>query len=136
MGALLNDSFEAVRSKDDEEYISSKLRLRADGSLYLSGYLDEAQYFALGNYEIKEVTPDKGIKLRLFGLYYESEIYGDCNGCGRDCNQPALPEPNPAQKIFQEYVTIRATGLGRYELVNASGGKRLKFDRMIYSREK
>lgn len=133
--ALLNDSYEAVRDNGNESYVSSKLRLRADGSMYISGYLDDSEYFALGNYEIKQAD-SKGIQLRLFGLYYESEVYGDCNGCGRDCNKSALPEPDPAQKIFQEFVTLRPVGAGRYELVNKSGGRKLKFNKLIYSREK
>lgn len=133
---LLNDSYEAERDKEDETYVSSKLRLRADGSMYISGNLDDSEYFALGNYEIKEVIPGKGLKLRLFGLYYESEVYGDCNGCGRDCNKSALPKPDPAQKIFQEFVTISNIGANKFELVNSSGGKKLKFDKLIFSREK
>ncbi|MDH5785996.1 MAG: discoidin domain-containing protein [Chromatiales bacterium] len=133
--ALLNDSYTAVRESEEESYVSSTLRLRADGSLYISGYLDEAEYFALGNYEVKKASAD-GLKLRLFGLYYETEVYGDCNSCGRDCNKPALPEPDPNQKIFQEIVTIRWLEGGKYELVNQSGGKKLKFDRLVYMRQR
>ena len=143
---LLNDSFSAnqiTRGKhahDGDNEITSRLRLRADGSAYLSGYMEggptDTQYFALGNYEIKDASETNGITVRLFGLYYESEVYGDCNGCGRDCNKNDIPNENPKQKIFQETVTIRPTKVGTFEVVDKSGGNKLKFEKMIFEREK
>ena len=110
------------------------VRLRADASFYLSGF-EASRYFALGNYEVKGVSK-KGIKLRLFGLYYETEIYGDCNGCGRDCNKHDLPEGVLEQKIFQEYVTIKPIQGGSFEIVNNSGGKKLPFSSLVLKKEK
>jgi hypothetical protein len=143
---LLNDSVEgqqAITGKTDVENpyeIWSKLRLRADGSLYMSGDMEGEmgiiQYFALGNYEIKEANETNGITLRLFGLYYETKVYGDCNGCGRDCNKNDIPNEDPKQKIFQEIVTIKPTKIGTFELINKSGGKKIKFDKMIFKPEK
>lgn len=147
---LLNDSFKAEKAKIvkleggeevQESFVQTTLRLRSDGSFYMSGYFESeqdgaAQYFALGNYEIKEVSPTAGIKLRMFGLYYETPEYGDCNGCGRDCNAAAASEEGPEQKIFQEFFTIKATKDGKFEVVNRSGGKKIKFDRMVLARER
>jgi len=137
--ALLNDSF--VGSFESEaEFTGARLRLRADGSFYIAGtayYENDArhQYFALGNYEIKKSDGTGGIRLRLFGLYYETEIYGDCNGCGRDCNKTDLPDGVTLQKIFQEYVNLKAAEDGGFELVNESGGKKLKFNKLVLTRE-
>jgi hypothetical protein len=136
--ALLNDSYTAQQEYQEEPYyITSTLRLRADGSFYLSGSIGEGgtQYFSLGNYEIKQASEANGIKLRLFGLYYETEEYGDCNGCGRDCNKAIAPEGRSEQKIFQEFVTIKPSPGGKFQVVNQNGGKKIKFDRLIYSRE-
>jgi len=136
--ALLNDSYTAEQElQKDPFFITSTLRLRADGSFYLSGLLGEAgsHYFALGNYEIKEASEAKGIRLRLFGLYYETKVYGDCNGCGRDCNKNIAPDGRSEQKIFQEFVTIKPSKGGKFHLVNDSGGKKLKFRTLLFSRE-
>jgi hypothetical protein len=111
------------------------LRLRADGSFYFrgtgpsaSGHDDLKDYFTLGNFEIKTADPSKGVRLRLFGLYYETDAYGDCNGCGRDCNRP---DDRSAGRIFEEYVTVKAEGRKADDLVlridNESGGKKLPF---------
>jgi hypothetical protein len=135
---LLNESFEAHRElKVEPYYLDSKLRLRADGSFYLSGSIGEGgtQYFALGNYEIKEADEAKGLKLRLFGLFYESEAYGDCNGCGRDCNKNDTSETGAEQKIFQESVTIKPAKNGKFEVVNKSGGRKIRFDKLVFSKE-
>ena len=139
VAALLNDSYSAQQEIKQEPYfISSSLRLRSDGSFYMSGYIGEAggsQYFALGNYEIQGVSEANGLKLRLFGLYYETVVYGDCNGCGRDCNKNTVPEGGAEQKIFQEVLTIKPAKDGKYEVINASGGKKIKFDKLLYERE-
>jgi hypothetical protein len=137
-GSLLNDSY-IGEAGTEAEWISARLRLRADGSFYLSGITedDEArQYFALGNYEIKRSDRAGGTRLRLFGLYYETEIYGDCNGCGRDCNRNESPDGVTSQKIFQEYVDIRPVKDGAFELVNESGGRKLKFKKLMLTRER
>jgi hypothetical protein len=139
VAALLNDSYSGEQEIKKEPYfITSSLRLRSDGSFYMSGSIGEAgnsQYFALGNYEIKDATEVKGIRLRLFGLYYETVVYGDCNGCGRDCNKNATPEGGTEQKIFQEIVTIKPTKDGKFEVVNESGGRKIRFDKLVYERQ-
>ncbi|TGK19278.1 discoidin domain-containing protein [Leptospira fluminis] len=101
------------------------LRLRSDGSMFLEGNTTDTgwgnrmakSFFALGNYEIKEATPE-GLKLRIFGLVrqktsreQEQEEYfgGDCNGCGRDCNM-GNSDPDDTEKIFQETIRIRKFG--------------------------
>ena len=136
--ALLNDSF-LGRTEPEAEWFNAKLRLRADGSFYLSGSTEEDEpheYFALGNYEIaKPKAGVEGQRLRLFGLYYETEIYGDCNGCGRDCNKADLPEGVTARDIFQEYVDIVPGTDGGFTLINESGGKKLKFKKFLLTRE-
>ena len=104
----------------------------------MSGYIGEAggsQYFALGNYEIKEANEANGLRMRLFGLYYETVVYGDCNGCGRDCNKNVTQEDGMEQKIFQEVLTIRPAKGGKFEVINVSGGKKIKFDKLLYEPE-
>ena len=135
LGYLLNDSYYAEEELNKEPYwLSARLRLRADGSFYLSGWVGEAvKYFSLGNYEIKSHHPQKGMKLRLFGLYYESEEYGDCNGCGRDCNSS---NANSGQKIFQEFFWLKPGAGNSVTIVNQNGGKRIKFDTLTLKREK
>lgn len=139
VASLLNDSYTAQQElKKDPYWITSKLRLRADGSFYMSGDIGEAegaQYFALGNYEIKEADEAKGLKLRLFGLYYETVAYGDCNGCGRDCNKNESLEDGTEQKIFQEFLTIKPGKEGKFEVLNSSGGKKIKFKKLEFKRE-
>ncbi len=152
VAGMLNDSYTADRSGHetrsvmlqepvDDSYVSTTLRLRTDGSFYMSGYFDNekdgaAQYFSLGNYEIKAAGPATGLTLRLFGLYYETEEYGDCNGCGRDCNKASAPEGVTQQKIFQENLTLKPAKDGKYEVINQSGGKKIKFDKLILRRER
>lgn len=144
--ALMNDSFiaqpgDAGEFEEASGWASSTLRLRADGSFYVAGDSEagEATYFALGNYEIKEADKDKGLKIRVFGLYYEKQephYEGDCNGCGRDCNKLDSPDDDGGkQKIFQEIFVIRSTKDGKFEVVNQNGGKSLQFKRLKFSRE-
>lgn len=139
--ALLNESFEGqveyMEGNDAKYYPGSTLRLRADGSFYLSNAIsgEPPLYFALGNYEIKEADAQKGLRLRLFGLYYQSEMYGDCNGCGRDCNKNVQTEDGSQQKIFQEFVTIKPTDAGKFMMINESGGKKLPFGKLRLVRE-
>lgn len=137
---MLNDSY-AGYGQNEKTYFSTRLRLRADGSFFLSGAVGMlgaeggAEYFALGNYEIKKSSAAGGMRLRIFGLYNQTEIYGDCNGCGRDCNKSGLPEGVAAQKIFQEYVTLKPDGNGGFAFVNESGGKKLPFKALVMKRE-
>lgn len=137
VSALLNDSYLA-KHETERDFISSSLRLRSDGSFYMSGFMEGdaggSRYFALGNYEIKDASEAKGIRLRLFGLYYETPAYGDCNGCGRDCNTNVSPEGVIQQKIFEEVVRIKPASGGKFEVVNESGGKKIKFDKLVYER--
>jgi len=137
---MLGEGFEEWSEGNTTSY-ESVLRLRADGSFYLSGIGqtepgekptdDEAdtarRYFTLGNYEVKE-SDAKGLRLRVFGLYYETDAYGDCNGCGRDCNRAY---DTARGRIFEEYVRIRVTRPGdpelRVVLENESGGRKLPF---------
>ncbi len=139
--ALLNESFEGqseYKEGSETKYFSdSTLRLRADGSFYLSNAIsgEPPLYFALGNYEIKSVDAKKGLRLRLFGLYYQSEVYGDCNGCGRDCNKNIATEDGSLQRIFQEFVTIKPADSGKFTIVNESGGKKLPFTQFLLVKE-
>ncbi|PJZ79032.1 discoidin domain-containing protein [Leptospira neocaledonica] len=115
------------------------LRLRSDGSLFFEGNTSEADgdgqinksFFALGNYEVKEAKPD-GLKLRIFGLvrkmsqreYNENYYGGDCNGCGRDCNNSEDSENG--EKIFQEQILLRKSGNKLY-VKNENPGKVFQF---------
>ena len=113
---LLNDSVITGGPKEGEikigenyiaaiEYETAIFRLRADGSFYISHQNEKEGYnFALGNYEIKEAG-EKGLSLRLFGLRYWTGEYGDCNGCGRDCNKPKADD-GTEQRIYQEFIRI------------------------------
>jgi hypothetical protein len=123
---VLNQSY--AEEADD----AAKLRLRADGSFYLSGRgerNDEVRrYFALGNFEVALSQVAGGLRLRLFGIHYETEAYGDCNGCGRDCNRKS---DSKRGKIFEEYVTLKLARDSRSKTYlrvdNESGGKKLPF---------
>jgi len=138
---LLNESFVGEHNFEESGVGYSNravLRLRADGSFYISGSSSVEgsgnDYFALGNYEIKSVDAKKGLRLRLFGLYYQSEEYGDCNGCGRDCNKNVETSDGSIQKIFQEFVTIKPAEQGKFMLTNESGGKKLPFDKFLLNK--
>ncbi len=144
--ALLNQSYLGEgQYKDGAEIVKftdTVLRLRADGSFYVANIVDgdnedNARYFALGNYEIKESDPQKGLRLRLFGLFYRSEQYGDCNGCGRDCNKNATLDDGSIQKIFQTFVTIKPAAGGKFSIVNETKKYKgnLAFDRRELSLE-
>jgi len=138
-GSLLNDSYQAKGELQGEpDGVKATLRMRADGSFYLSGIQGEGdgiEYFALGNYEIKRADAN-GLKLRLFGLYYESDEYGDCNGCGRDCNRndDAVSENEP--RILQEFITVKPTRSGKFEVVNEKGGNKIHFGKFLFARER
>jgi hypothetical protein len=150
LAGVLNDSIDGYQGEgiSEGEATSILMRLRADGSAYIAGSDDSGDdtFFALGNYEIKEASA-KQIRLRVFGLYNRSKIYGDCNGCGRDCN---IPEVKPreikpgedslqeitTQKIFQEFLILKPAGNGTVEITNESKGRILKFKNRTLSRTK
>ncbi len=140
---LLNDSYIARTDNDEEIQINGDnsgtfLRMRADGSFYLSMNYGDDTSFALGNYEIKQAEKSKGLRLRLFGLLHHTHLYGDCNGCGRDCNKLNQPDEDgntETQLIFQEMVTIRPDKDGKFLVVNESGGKKLYFEKLLITRE-
>ncbi len=149
---LLNDSYktqddanaaqDANQEQGEDAHTQASLRLRADGSFYFSSNVDgpETSYFALGNYEVKQADKSKGLKLRLFGLFYQSREYGDCNGCGRDCNKLDQPDDKgmiEVQRIFQEVVTLKPGKDGTFELRNESTGEKQKlwFQRLVLRKE-
>lgn len=138
---LINDSYKANQEiKKDPFWISSKIRLRADGSFYLSGYFGEGEgteYFSLGRYEVKEADESKGLKLRLLGGLYESAAYGDgdCDGCGQDCPKNETAAEGTKQKTFDETITIKPSKKGKFEISNDSGGKSLNFKKLEFSKE-
>ena len=124
LAAVLDDSLMHTDGESSDLY--DRLRLRSDGSFYLSGMNGGVEapplnYFAIGSYEIKAVDPVKGMQLRLFGLYHESEAYGDCNGCGRDCNRPEAEK----EKIFQELVWLKPDDTGKKFTFTPFSGKRI-----------
>ena len=151
VGALLNDSYKtqddanAAQDANQEQGdvdgdTQASLRLRADGSFYFSSDVADSSYFALGNYEVKQADKSKGIKLRLFGLFYQNREYGDCNGCGRDCNKLGQPDDKgmvETQRIFQEVVTLKPGKDGKIELLNEGSGEKQKlwFQHLVISRE-
>ncbi|MBW8886335.1 MAG: hypothetical protein JF616_01150 [Fibrobacteres bacterium] len=137
-GPLLNDSYLAEGEVNDaSEDVKATLRMRADGSFYLSGVQGEddgIRYFALGNYEIKRADAG-GLKLRLFGLYYESDEYGDCNGCGRDCNRNDDAASGDRPRILQEFISVKPARGGKFEVAIDKGGKRIHFGKLLFARE-
>ena len=82
----------------------------------------------LGNYEVLSSGREKGIKLRIFGFLRESleRVVFDCNGCGRDCNT-SKTDPKIRERIFQQYVSLKAIDEKRIRLTNESPVKKLKF---------
>ena len=135
---VLNQSYQS--SDPERESLSVTLRLRADGSFYLSGAAerdDEVRnYFALGKFEVALSQSAGGLRLRLFGIYYETEAYGDCNGCGRDCNRKSDAKTG---KIFEEYVRVKflpdSKPLPVLQIENESRGKKLPFEKLALSAE-
>ncbi len=135
--ALLNDSYTTEPDSSPENTdLYSTLRLRADGSFYLSGQSVEegSSFFALGNYEIKESDETKGIKLKLFGLHYITYDDGDCNGCGRDYNLSGT-QSQDGERIFQEFFTLKPAPNNAFEVLNAGGGKKIKFTKIKLTRQ-
>lgn len=124
----------------NEEINKWTFRFRADGSFYAEGSkMDEEKgetekSYALGNYEVKNITATS-IELRIFGFLRKAKYPwgGDCNGCGRDCNQKQNPDEQ--QKIFQDFVTLSKKGQkgGAIEIKNTGSVKNLKFNAVILS---
>jgi hypothetical protein len=90
--------------------------------------------FGLGNYEIRNAESEK-LELRIFGFLREmktedstEEIYGDCNGCGRDCNKVYVPDSGTTEKIFQEFIEIEKNPEGGYIIKNKKKTQNLDFD--------
>jgi len=126
-------------------------RFRSDGSMFLEGkttridsitsaegiVVTHSEYrtiFGLGNYEIRNAESEK-LELRIFGFLREmktedstEEIYGDCNGCGRDCNKVYVPDSGTTEKIFQEFIEIEKNPEGGYIIKNKKKTQNLDFD--------
>ena len=112
------------------------LRLRADGSVYVSGSEEVGPAEAhtmkfvsgLGSYEVLSSGPQRGIKLRVFGFLRESieKVEFDCNGCGRDCNT-AKRDPKIKERIFQQVVVLKRIDGNRVRLTNEDRVAKLKF---------
>lgn len=113
------------------------LRLRSDGSFYLSGVkgtqLDRRRrFFAAGSYEIKGVDINDGINLRLIGLYRETEEYGDCAGCALEC---AKAEGNARGSRIQERVWLRPGPGTTFYIKSEKGSIVLRYADSLYERE-
>ncbi len=118
---------------DSDDIESSRLRLRADGSFYISGSnFDESNtpitYYALGTYRVVSADRKTGLTLKLSGLFYETQLYGDCNGCGRDCN---LVKADDEYRVFSETVRLQRLRRNRFRLSNLSNGQQLPFSRKL-----
>lgn len=139
LGAVLDDSL-TDNDEKQRELRDTVLRIRSDGSFYLSSTIyadanedgEPTQYFAIGSYEIKARDPVKGMQIRLFGLYHDSAAYGDCNGCGRDCNRPEAKK----KKIFQALVWLRPGKSARQFVFEPTANKRLPRQTLILKLEK
>lgn len=135
--ANLKEIYEDDLSMDiqsSEKYGHWLLRFRKDGSFYLEGswYLgpEFANYYALGNYEIKETSKNE-IKMRIFGFLrqHTGVVIMDCNGCGRDCNKPD-PNGDSSEGIFQDFIIFKKTKEG-ITVTNAGKHKRIQFDTLF-----
>ncbi|MDH4263158.1 MAG: hypothetical protein OEV78_08965 [Spirochaetia bacterium] len=142
---VLNQGFAASKNgdkADDNTYSYSSIRLRADGSFYLDGSVNDYSkamgkyYFSLGNFDVIEKKQNQ-LRMRLFGLLYqtENELHMDCNGCGRDCNTSDT-DSNQKYMIFQEFVTLTPDGKGGFNVINESGGKKLPFKMLNFAEQK
>lgn len=112
-------------------------RFRSDGSFYMEGNTYQSNtavsydFYALGNYEVKEIQGGT-MKLRVFGFMRKLKYdEGDCNGCGRDCNQ-AVNESGAEEKIFQDVFYLSQAGNSTL-LENREKAKKLNFDRLRLS---
>lgn len=135
---LVNDSYIGHRLTAE-----AKIRFRADGSYYLSGWMDDEKegksqkYFVLGGYEVVSSSEQLGLKLAVNGLLrtvyteFGGREYGDCNGCGRDCNSP---DDEGGYEVFKGFIHIKKDENGIITLTNQSG-KKLPFRDLRISRE-
>lgn len=97
--------------------------------------------YGLGNYEVLNKTENsKKLSVRVFGFLREIKtsdisteemIYGDCNGCGRDCNQVYSPSEGIREKIFQEFLDIEQDKEGNFIIRNKKRTNNLDFDELI-----
>lgn len=110
-------------------------RFRSDGSFYATGTKmiegSTNSFYALGNYEVKAIEPE-GISLRIFGVLREKseESEGDCNGCGRNCNQESAMDDGPnkdKESIFQDFIRIEKSGNDLADIRNTGKRRRLQF---------
>lgn len=138
LAAMLDDGLTDSDAKT-RELRGTNLRIRGDGSFYLSSMVypdgddgEPTQYFAIGSYEIKAHDPAKGMQVRLFGLFHDSAAYGDCNGCGRDCNRPDANK----EKIFQALVWLRPGKSAGQFVFEPTANKRLPRQTLILKLEK
>ena len=88
-------------------------------------------FYALGNYEIKAVESE-AISLRIFGVLREKseDSEGDCNGCGRNCNQESAADDGPStdkESIFQDFIRIEKSGSDSADIRNTGKRRRLQF---------
>ncbi|MDV6234847.1 hypothetical protein CH379_004285 [Leptospira ellisii] len=121
------------------------LRIRSDGSFFMEGDTKDttssqegvinktSKFYAIGNYEVKESTPQE-LKLRVFGYMRKysssfetkySDMDMDCNGCGRDCNM-GESDPDKKEIIFQDFVTVKKLN-GNVYVQNTSPNRKLDF---------
>lgn len=110
-------------------------RFRSDGSFYATGTKmiegSTNSFYALGNYEIKAVESE-AISLRIFGVLREKseDSEGDCNGCGRNCNQESAADDGPStdkESIFQDFIRIEKSGSDSADIRNTGKRRRLQF---------
>ena len=134
---LLNKSWKGghaqVTDPKKQKYGDWTFRFRSDGGLYVEGYNEgestDQNFDALGNYEVKEASPNH-LKLRIFGFLRKqiSEIEGDCNGCGRDCNRPDNASGD-TKKLFQDIITVSKQN-NKVVIENNEKIKNLKFEKL------
>lgn len=100
-----------------------------------------SKIYALGNYELLNKTENsKKLSVRVFGflreirtsdISTEEMIYGDCNGCGRDCNQVYSPRDGIQEKVFQEFLDIEQNTEGNIIIKNKKRTNNLDFDELL-----
>jgi hypothetical protein len=131
LGKILDDGYFSEGFYTDGKWKASEfdesasLRLRSDGSFYIQASAPGNKFFALGNYEVKDAKAGKPLSLKIFGLVHWTAVYGDCNGCGRDCNKSS-PDDDAAtgtQRIFSAYVTLSSNSDGSLQFRKEKGSR-------------
>jgi hypothetical protein len=142
LGDVLDDGFvnrgsfykKVGAEEATDQDLEVRLRLRSDGSFYAQVATPEEKFFSLGNYEVKGSPKGGPIKLRLFGLVHQTAVYGDCNGCGRDCNKAQDDDDDaPGQYIFSTVVELSRAPDGHLMYKRLSG--HFLFDKLDFERE-